>query len=129
MTRVRRDVYQLYYELLDAVQSLSEDCRKTTSMQLRVGISYDLAVRLLDELVLFRLITKNPWQITEKGCDFYHEYTSLVGQTTRLLKMIGINPKKPSIQSMSMVNLKKIEDMTNSLRKVTDYLNSLKKSK
>jgi len=78
MTRDRRTVQRIYYDILKVIQNYPQDL-KPTSIQLRSKMSFDKIKNHLKNLQHYRLINSD-YSITQKGMGYMIEYEELLSK-------------------------------------------------
>lgn len=76
MTKDRRTVQRIYYDMLKVIQNYPRELKPTT-IQLRSKLSFDKVKNHLKNLQEYRLINSN-YTITQKGMGYMIEYEELL---------------------------------------------------
>jgi len=85
MVTIRRNKLEIFFDILNAINSGQSGFIKPTQIQLRVKISYDKMMKNLKELEKKEFIHCQPYQLTDKGEKFIQDFEG-IKQVVTVLK-------------------------------------------
>ena len=85
MVTIRRNKLEIFFDILNAINSGQSGFIKPTQIQQRVKLSYDKMMKNLKELEKKEFIHCQPYQLTDKGEKFIQDFEG-IKQVVTVLK-------------------------------------------
>ena len=116
--KAKRSRIEIYYEILVAIQN---SATTVTGTQLRTGLSYYPTKTFVSNLEEFGLLTRNPLEITEKGCACVTAYSHYQFEQEKINAFFTTGPWNLIVEADTMKEeLKQAQQIINTLKAIIE---------